>query len=50
MFDSIHFLRLEADLKQKEETIKKQQKEFDEKIYQLEKQAVLDKDRSTKYF
>lgn len=40
--------KLEADLKQKEETIKKQQKEFDEKIYQLEKQAVLDKDRMRK--
>lgn len=29
-----------------EKKLRKQQKEFEEKIYQLEKQAVLDKDRS----
>lgn len=32
-------------MKSKEERIKQLMKEFDEKIYQLEKQAVLDKDR-----
>ena len=37
--------RLEDDLKSKEEKIEQLKKEFDDKIYQLEKQAVLDKDR-----
>ena len=36
---------MEADLRSKEEKIEQQKKEFDDKIYQLEKQAVLDKDR-----
>lgn len=37
--------RLESDLKKKQQEIEKLQKEFDDKIYLLEKQAVLDKER-----
>ncbi len=38
-------IRIEAELKGKQLIIEKQQKEFKDKMYQLEKQAVLDKDR-----
>ena len=37
--------KLEAELRQKEELIEKLKGEFDEKLYNLEKKAVLDKDR-----
>ena len=37
--------KLEAELRQKEELIEKLKGEFSEKVYNLEKKAVLDKDR-----
>ena len=37
--------KLEAELRQKEDLIEKLKGEFDEKVYNLEKKAVLDKDR-----
>lgn len=49
--DSLEEYRLnkasyDENLQKLQDTIKKQQKNFDEHIYQLDKQAVLDKDRS----
>lgn len=44
-FFSLCLVRLESELKSKQERIEELKKEFDEKIYSLEKQAVLDKDR-----
>lgn len=39
--------RLEHELRSKQERIEELKKEFDDKMYSLEKQAVLDKDRYT---
>lgn len=41
--------KLEKELRAKDELIEQQKKEHSEALYQLEKKAVLDKDRSTKY-
>ena len=38
--------KLEAEMKRKDELIEQQQREHEEALYQLEKKAVLDKDRS----
>ena len=38
--------KLEAEMTRKDEVIEQQQREHEEALYQLEKKAVLDKDRS----
>ena len=38
--------KLEAEMMRKDEVIEQQQREHEEALYQLEKKAVLDKDRS----